>query len=84
VAVHDFCARPFETVRSKTSLVAVLDRLQAVALAAVTDPDGILVGLLTRQNLGETALRRYRLPLIGWLWSGTPMKLASRTRRRGS
>jgi hypothetical protein len=55
-----------------------------VALAAVTDPDGILVGLLTRQNLGETALRRYRLPLIGWLWSGTPMKLASRTRRRGS
>jgi Zn-dependent protease/CBS domain-containing protein len=47
--------RALETVRSATPLVTVLDRLhgpQAVALAVV-DPDGTLVGLLTRHNLAE-------------------------------
>jgi predicted transcriptional regulator len=56
--------RALETVGSKTSLVAVLDRLhgpQAVALA-VTDPDGILVGLLTRQNLGEMMIIKAMRP----------------------
>jgi CBS domain-containing protein len=54
--------RALETV--ETSLVAVLDRLhgpQAVALA-VTDPDGILVGLLTRQNLGEMMIIKAMRP----------------------
>jgi CBS domain-containing protein len=56
--------RALETVRSKTSLAAVLDRLhgpQAVALA-VTDPDGILVGLLTRHNLGEMMIIKAMRP----------------------
>jgi CBS domain-containing protein len=54
-SITTFMRAPVETVRSTTPLESVLDRLhgpQAVALA-VTDPEGILVGLLTRQNLGE-------------------------------
>ncbi len=54
-AITTFMRAPVETVRSVTPLEAVLDRLlapQATALA-VTDPDGVLLGLLTRQNLAE-------------------------------
>lgn len=54
-SITTFMRAPVETVRSTTPLESVLDRLhgpQAVALA-VTDSEGILVGLLTRQNLGE-------------------------------
>jgi Zn-dependent protease/CBS domain-containing protein len=47
--------RALETVRSTASLVAVQDRLHGpqAAVLGVIDADGILVGLLTRQNLGE-------------------------------
>jgi CBS domain-containing protein len=54
-AITTFMRAPVETVRGATPLEAVLDRLlgpQAAALA-VTNPDGVLVGLLTRQNLAE-------------------------------
>ena len=54
---------PIETVRSATPLKAVLDRLHGprAAALAVTDPDGILIGLLTRQNLAEmTIIKRMR------------------------
>jgi predicted transcriptional regulator len=54
-SITTFMRAPVETVRSTAPLESVLDRLhgpQAVALA-VTDSEGILVGLLTRQNLGE-------------------------------
>lgn len=50
-----FMRPPGETVRSATPLADALDRLrgpQATALP-VTDADGVLVGLLTPQNLAE-------------------------------
>lgn len=53
--VADFMRAPVESVRRSTSLASVLDRLQgrqAPALAVV-DADGVLAGLLTRQNLAE-------------------------------
>jgi Zn-dependent protease/predicted transcriptional regulator len=62
-AITAFMRAPVETVRSETPLEAVLDRLhgpQPVALA-VTDSDGILVGLLTRQNLAEMMTTRLAL-----------------------
>ncbi|HXW71288.1 MAG TPA: site-2 protease family protein [Methylocella sp.] len=50
--------RPLETVWSRTPLSTVLDRLNAprAKALAVIDPDGTLVGLLTRQNLGEVMI----------------------------
>jgi Zn-dependent protease/CBS domain-containing protein len=63
-AITDFMRSPVETVRSATPLEAVLDRLhgpQAVALA-VTDSEGVLVGLLTRQNLAETMIIKTMRP----------------------
>ena len=62
-AITAFMRAPIETVRSATPLEAVLDRLhgpQPVALA-VTDSEGILVGLLTRQNLAEMMTARLAL-----------------------
>jgi stage IV sporulation protein FB len=49
---------PVETVRSASPLEDVLDRLQGprAAALAVTDSEGILVGLLTRQNLAEVMM----------------------------
>jgi CBS-domain-containing membrane protein len=46
---------PFATVRRTTPLESVLDRLHGPQAAAVgvTNSEGALVGLLTRQNLGE-------------------------------
>jgi CBS domain-containing protein len=61
---HDFHPHPVETVRSTTPLLAVLDRLhgpQATALA-VTDSEGALVGLLTRQNLAEMMIIKAMQP----------------------
>jgi Zn-dependent protease/CBS domain-containing protein len=57
-SIASFMRAPAETVRSTTPLVTLLDRLhgpQAVALA-VTDADGTLVGLLTRQNVAEMTI----------------------------
>jgi Zn-dependent protease/CBS domain-containing protein len=53
--ISTFMRAPVETVRKTTPLEVVLDKLhgpQAIALA-VTDSEGILVGLLTRQNLAD-------------------------------
>ena len=61
-AITAFMRAPVETVRSETPLEAVLDRLhgpQPVALA-VTDSEGILVGLLS-QNLAEMMTARLAL-----------------------
>jgi Zn-dependent protease/CBS domain-containing protein len=46
---------PVETVRPNASLAGVLDKLREpqAGTLAVTDPEGTLVGLLTRQNLSE-------------------------------
>ena len=55
---------PVETVRHTAPLEAVLDRLygpQTTALA-VTDPEGVLVGLLTRQNLAEMMIIKTMRP----------------------
>lgn len=57
-SVATFMRAPAETIRDTVPLVTVLDRLngsQAAALA-VTDSDGTLLGLLTRQNLAEMML----------------------------
>jgi Zn-dependent protease/CBS domain-containing protein len=53
--IASFMRAPVETVRSATPLKAVIDRLQGPqgASLAVADPNGILVGLLTPQNLAE-------------------------------
>ncbi len=49
-----------ESVRPSTPVQAVFERLQDPKAAAlyVTDPDGAIVGLLTRQALGEVVLIR--------------------------
>jgi Zn-dependent protease/CBS domain-containing protein len=63
-AITAFMRAPVETVRSTIPLEAVLDRLQgpqAVALA-VTDSEGVLVGLLTRQNLAEMMIIKTMRP----------------------
>ena len=63
-AITTFMRAPIETVRSATPLKAVLDRLHGprAAALAVTDPDGILVGLLTRQNLAEMMIIKSMRP----------------------
>ena len=63
-AITAFMRAPVETVRSTIPLEAVLDRLhgpQAVALA-VTNSEGVLVGLLTRQNLAEMMIIKTMRP----------------------
>jgi Zn-dependent protease/predicted transcriptional regulator len=63
-SITTFMRAPVETVRSTTPLLAVLDRLhgpQAAALA-VTDSEGAVVGLLTRQNLGEMMIIKAMRP----------------------
>ena len=63
-AITAFMRAPVETVRSTTPLEAVLERLhgpQAVALA-VTNSEGALVGLLTRQNLAEMMIIKAMRP----------------------
>ncbi|ACB94192.1 site-2 protease family protein [Beijerinckia indica] len=63
-AINTFMRVPVETVQSTTPLEAVLDRLlvpQAADLV-VTNPDGVLVGLLTRQNLTEMMIIKSMRP----------------------
>ena len=57
-AIAALIRAPVATVRSATPLKAVLDRLQGpqASALAVTDGDGILVGLLTRQSLAKMAI----------------------------
>jgi len=59
-----FIRAPVETVRRNTPLVSVLERLQRpqAAALAVVDSDGILVGLLTRQNLAEMRIIKAMRP----------------------
>lgn len=62
--VSEFMRTPIETLRDSTPLEAVLDRLygsHARALA-VTDSEGVLVGLLTRQNLSEMMIIKTMRP----------------------
>jgi Zn-dependent protease/CBS domain-containing protein len=63
-AISTFMRGPVETVRPNAPLSGVLDRLrepQAGALA-VTNYEGTLVGLLTRQNLGEMMMIKLMRP----------------------
>src|SRR4029077_15317441 len=63
-SITNFMRAPVETVRRTAPLEAVLDRLhgpQATALA-VTDPEGVLIGLLTRQNLAEMMIIKTMQP----------------------
>ena len=60
-AITTFMRAPIETVRSATQLTDRLHGPRAAALA-VTDPDGILVGLLTRQNLAEMMIIKSMRP----------------------
>jgi len=63
-SITTFMRAPVETVRRTAPLEAVLDRLhgpQATALA-VTDPEGVLIGLLTRQNLAEMMIIKTMQP----------------------
>jgi predicted transcriptional regulator len=62
--ITDFMRTPVETVRSAIPLEAVLEGLhgrQAVALAVI-DSEGVLVGLLTRQNLAEMMIIKTMRP----------------------
>jgi CBS-domain-containing membrane protein len=54
-SITTFMRAPVATVQRTTPLASVLDRLRGPQAAAVgvTDSEGVLVGLLTRQNLGE-------------------------------
>ncbi len=63
-AIATFMRAPIETVRSATPLKAVLDRMQGprAAALAVTDPGGVLVGLLTRQNIAEMMIIKTMRP----------------------
>ena len=52
-SITNFMRAPVETVRRTAPLEAVLDRLhgpEATALA-ITDPEGVLIGLLTARTL---------------------------------
>jgi Zn-dependent protease/CBS domain-containing protein len=63
-SIATFMRAPIETVRSATPLKAVLDRLHGpqAGVLAVTDPNGVLVGLLTRQNLAEMMIIKSMRP----------------------
>jgi Zn-dependent protease/predicted transcriptional regulator len=62
-AITAFMRAPVETVGSATPLEEVLDRLHgSQAALAVTDSKGILVGLLTRQNLAEMMIIKTKRP----------------------
>lgn len=54
-SIASFMRAPIETVRGATPLAAVLDKLHGprAGALAVTDWNGVLVGLLTRQNVAE-------------------------------
>jgi CBS domain-containing protein/fumarate reductase subunit D len=56
--IATFMRSPVETVRSSTPLDTVLDGLlsQQAGAMAVTNVDGVLVGMLTRQNLAEMVM----------------------------
>jgi Zn-dependent protease/CBS domain-containing protein len=63
-SITSFMRAPVETVRRTAPLESVTERLrgmEATALA-VTDPDGVLIGLLTRQNLGELMIIKLMRP----------------------
>ena len=63
-AVADFMRAPIETLRATTPLEAAVDRFaqQDVAGLCVVDRDGVLVGLLTRQNLAEMMMIKSMRP----------------------
>jgi Zn-dependent protease len=63
-AIATLMRAPVVTVRSTTPLKAVLDRLQGprASALAVTDCNGILVGLLTRQSLAKMMMIKTMRP----------------------
>jgi Zn-dependent protease/CBS domain-containing protein len=62
--ITTFMRAPVETVRRAASLESVVDRLHGPQAAAVsvTNSEGVLVGLLTRQNLGELMIIKAMRP----------------------
>ena len=63
-AVADFMRAPIETLRGTTPLEAAIDRFyqEDVSGICVVDRDGVLVGLLTRQNLAEMMMIKSMRP----------------------
>jgi CBS domain-containing protein len=63
-SITTFMRAPVETVRRTAPLESVLDRLHGPQAAAVgvTNSEGVLVGLLTRQNLGEIMIIKAMRP----------------------
>ncbi|HEY1940512.1 MAG TPA: site-2 protease family protein [Roseiarcus sp.] len=62
--VVDFMRAPVETVRATTPLESAIDRVyqQDGAGQCVVDRDGVLVGVLTRQNIAELMMIRSLRP----------------------
>ncbi len=62
--IADFMRAPIETLRGTTPLEAALDRIyqQKSSALCVVDRDGVLVGLLTRQNLAEMLMIKSMRP----------------------
>ncbi len=69
-AVADFMRAPIETVRGATPLEAALERVyrQDSSALCVVDGDGVLVGLLTRQNVAEMIMIKSMRP--DWRFKG--------------
>jgi CBS domain-containing protein len=69
-AVAGLMRAPVETVRGTTPLEAALDRLyrQDSSALCVVDGDGVLVGLLTRQNVAEMIMIKSMRP--DWRFKG--------------
>jgi CBS domain-containing protein len=63
-AVADVMRAPIETLRASSPLEPALDRLygQDATAISVIDPEGVLVGLLTRQNLAEIMMIKAMRP----------------------
>jgi Zn-dependent protease/predicted transcriptional regulator len=63
-AITDFMRAPIETVRATKPLDAAIDRFfqQNASGLCVVDRDGVLVGVLTRQNLAELMMIKSMRP----------------------
>jgi Zn-dependent protease/predicted transcriptional regulator len=63
-AITEIMRAPIETLRATTPLESVLDRLfgEGAAAICVVDADGVLIGLLTRQNISEMMMIKAMRP----------------------
>jgi stage IV sporulation protein FB len=63
-AITEVMRAPIESLRAATPLESVLDRLftEGAAAICVVDADGVLIGLLTRQNISEMMMIKAMRP----------------------